>query len=315
MTESVRPALPAHIDRQRAARQRKLKRTLAAFTLLAPALVILLLFIYYPALYVLRLSFFEWDLISPDQVFVGLDNYARLFSAESDFWQSLWRTLEYSLIYIPLTLVLSLVLALGLNRIRTLQGLFQSLYFIPSVTSIAVLAVVWSLIFNPQIGPLNQILQSLGVPLAKLPKWLNDPDLAIPALAVMGAWQSMGFNTLLFIAGLRNIPGTFYEAARVDGASRWRIFWSITLPLLSPVLFFIVFMLMINSFRVFGVVAIMTRGRPLGSTNVLLYFIYQQGFRYFDAGLASAASWIVFMLVLAAAMLQTRLGERKVFYQ
>ncbi len=295
-------------------RQRKWRRTLTAFSLLAPALGILLMFTYYPALYVFRLSFFQWDLISPDQVFVGFDNYARLF-ASSEFWSSLWSTLQYGLIYIPLTLLLSLVLALGLNRIRFMQGFFQSLYFIPSVTSIAVLAVVWSLIFNPQIGPLNQILELLGVPRADLPQWLNDPKLAIPALAVMGAWQSMGFNTLLFIAGLRNIPLTYYEAARVDGAGRWRLFWSITMPLLSPVLFFVLFMLMINSFRVFGVVAIMTRGRPLGSTNVLLYYIYQQGFRFFDAGLASAASWFVFMLVLGVAFLQTRLGERSVFYQ
>lgn len=305
----------AQRDHTRKVRERKIKRTLIAFGLLAPALAILLLFTYYPALYVFRLSFFEWDLISPDQIYVGWDNYVRLFEAGSDFWPSLWRTLEYGAIYIPLTLVLSLALALALNRIRHLRGFFQSLYFIPSVTSIAVLSVVWSLIFNPQIGPLNHALAALGVPPADLPQWLNDPRLAIPALAVMGAWQSMGFNTLLFIAGLRNIPKTYYEAAAVDGAPRLRIFRSITLPLLSPVLYFVFFMLMINSFRVFGVVAIMTRGRPLGSTNVLLYYIYQQGFRYFDAGLASAASWVAFMLILAVAFLQTRLGERSVFYQ
>ncbi|MBN1263978.1 MAG: sugar ABC transporter permease [Anaerolineales bacterium] len=315
MTESQQTQKLTLSDRMKKARQRKLQRTLVAYSLLAPALAILLLFTYYPALYVFRLSFFDWDLISANQVFVGLENYIRLFGASSEFWSSLWRTLEYGLIYIPLTLILSLALALGLNRIRYLQGFFQSLYFIPSVTSIAVLAVVWSLIFNPQIGPLNEGLAALGVAAADLPQWLNDPKLAIPALAVMGSWQSLGFNTLLLIAGLRNIPRAYYEAAEVDGAGRMRIFRSITLPLLSPVLFFVLFMLMINSFRVFGVVAIMTRGRPLGSTNVLLYFIYQQGFRYFDAGLASAASWVVFMLVLAVALIQTRISERKVFYQ
>jgi len=315
MTINCQTNRPPIQDHSRNIQRRKIQRTIAAFTLLAPALIILVMFTYYPAMYVLRLSFVEWDLISPDQIFVGLENYIRLFSAGSGFWDSLWRTLEYGLIYIPLTLVLSLALALGLNRIRFLQGFFQSLYFIPSVTSIAVLSVVWSLIFNPQIGPLNELLSALGVAVADLPQWLNDPKLAIPALAVMGAWQSMGFNTLLLIAGLRNIPQTYYEAAEVDGAGKLRIFQAITLPLLSPVLFFVLFMLMINSFRVFGVVAIMTRGRPLGSTNVLLYFIYQQGFRYFDAGLASAASWIVFMLVLAVALFQTRIGERKVFYQ
>lgn len=296
-------------------RRKKMRRTLAAFGLLSPALLIMLVFTYYPAAYVVRLSFFEWDLISPVQTFVGLDNFARLFAAGSDFWPSLWRTVEYGLIYIPLSLILGLGLAMALNRIRFLQGLFQSLYFIPSVTSIAVLSVVWSLIYNPQIGPLNNALQTIGVAKSALPQWLNDPDLAIPALAIIGTWQSLGFITLLFIAGLRNIPRSYYDAAEVDGAGRIHLFRSITLPLLSPILFFIIFVLLINSFRVFGVVAIMTRGRPLGSTNVLLYLIYQLGFRYFDAGLASAASLVVFVLILAVVLLQTRLGEQRVFYQ
>lgn len=315
MSAAFLPSSAQQHEHARNVRRRKWKRTLLSFGLLSPALLIMLSFTYYPAMYVLRLSFFEWDLISPTQQFVGWENYRRLFEAGSEFWPSLWRTLEYGAIYIPLTLLVSLLLALALNRIKFFRGLFQSLYFIPSVTSIAVISVVWSLIYNPQIGPLNQILEAMGVPFADLPQWLNDPSLAIPALAIMGAWQSMGFNTLLLIAGLRNIPSTYYEAAAVDGATRWKSFWSITLPMLSPVLYFVFFMLMINSFRVFGVVAIMTRGRPLGSTNVLLYFIYQQGFRYFDAGLASAASWLVFMIILAVAMLQTRLGERSVFYQ
>jgi len=214
-----------------------------------------------------------------------------------------------------MSIVLGLVLALALTRVRFLRGFFQSLYFLPSVTSIAVLSVVWSLIYNPQIGPLNKVLLAVGVPAANLPTWLNDPALAIPALAMMGVWQSMGFVTLLFIAGLKNIPGMYYDAASVDGAGRWDTFWQITFPLLSPVMFFVIFMLLINSFRVFGAVAIMTRGRPLGSTNVLLYFIYQQAFRFFDAGFASAASWVVFMIILGIVMLQTKFGERSVFYQ
>lgn len=294
---------------------RKLQKTLTAYVLLAPALVIMLIFIYYPSLYVFKLSFYKWNLIDPTQEFVALENFQRLFASGSEFWPSLLRTLEYGAIYLPLSVVLGLFLALSLTRVRFLQGFFQSLYFLPSVTSIAVLSVVWSLIYNPQIGPLNKALSMIGVPAASLPKWLNDPDLAIPALAIMGVWQTLGFVTLLFIAGLTNIPTVYYDAAYVDGAGRWSAFWRITLPLLSPVLYFIIFMLLINSFRVFGAVAIMTRGRPLGSTNVLLYFIYQQAFRFFDAGLASAASWAVFMIILAFVMLQTKLGERAVFYQ
>lgn len=294
---------------------RRARNTATAYLLLAPALVVMLVFVYYPSVYVFQLSFYDWNLISPSRAFVGLANFQRLFATTSEFWPSFMRTLEYGAIYIPLSLVLGLLLALMLTRIRVLQGFFQSLYFLPSVTSIAVLSVVWSLIYNPQIGPLNQALSLLGVPRGSLPQWLNDPDLAIPALAAMGTWQTLGFVTLLFIAGLKNIPVVYYDAASVDGANRWATFRRITLPMLSPVLYFIIFMLLINSFRVFGAVAIMTRGRPLGSTNVLLYFIYQQAFRFFDAGLASAASVSVFMIILAFVLLQTKLGERTVFYQ
>jgi len=309
---SASGAVPQNVQ---SARRRKLRTTFIAYALLAPALIIALVFTYYPALYVIRLGFFKWDLISPTQEFVGLANFQRLFALDSEFWSSLLRTLEYGAIYIPLSIVVGLGLAVALTRVKFLRGFFQSLYFVPSVTSIAVVSIVWSLIYNPQIGPLNRALTLLGVPAASLPQWLNDPDLAIPALAVMGVWQSMGFVTLLFIAGLRNIPTIYYDAAAVDGAKGWDVFWRITFPLLSPVFFFVIFMLLINSFRVFGAVAIMTRGRPLGSTNVLLYMIYENAFRFFDAGLASAASLVVFVIILIFVILQTKLGERSVFYQ
>ncbi len=295
--------------------KKKRKRTLQAFLLVGPALVIALIFVYYPAAYILRLSFFEWDLISPQQTYVGLDNYKTVLEPGSDFWESLVITLKYGIMYIAFSLTIGMLLALALDRIKFLNNFFQSLFFVPSVTSISVVAVVWSLIFNPQIGPLNNILTGLGVSSASLPQWFNDPNLALPALAVIGSWQSLGFITLLLLAGLRNIPMSYYEAAAVDGANRWKSFWKITLPLLSPVLFFVVFMLIINSFQVFGAVSIMTQGRPLGSTNVVLYYIYQQGFRFFNAGIASTASWIVFMVLLAIYMLQSKLGERNVFYQ
>ena len=295
--------------------KKKWKRTLQAFLLVGPALVIALVFVYYPAAYILRLSFFEWDLISPQQTYVGLDNYKTVLEPGSDFWESLLITLKYGIMYIAFSLTVGMLLALALDRIKFLNNFFQSLFFVPSVTSISVVAVVWSLIFNPQIGPLNKILTGLGVSSVSLPQWFNDPNLALPALAVIGSWQSLGFITLLLLAGLRNIPTTYYEAAAVDGANKWKSFWKITLPLLSPVLFFVIFMLIINSFQVFGAVSIMTQGRPLGSTNVVLYYIYQQGFRFFNAGIASTASWIVFMVLLAIYMLQSKLGERNVFYQ
>jgi multiple sugar transport system permease protein len=295
--------------------QKKLKRTLVAYLLLAPALIIALLFIYYPSAFVIKLSFYDWDLISPTKTFVGLGNFGRLLAPGSDFWQSLIRTLEYSAIYIPMSLVCGLVLALGLTKITAQKGFFQSIYFIPSITSISVVSIVWSYLFNPQIGPINQFLGKIGLAQTLIPQWLNDPNLALPVLAVIGVWQSMGFITLLFIGGLNNIPSTLHEAAQVDGASSWKAFWKVTLPLLSPVTYFLLFMLMIDSFRVFGIVAIMTQGKPIGTTNVLLYFVYRNAFQYFDAGKASAASWIIFMIIMIFVLLQRKLGERNVFYQ
>lgn len=294
---------------------KKLRQTVIAFIILSPALAIALVFVYYPSLYALRLSFFDWDMISPDQTYVGLDNFARIFAKSSDFWKSLLRTLEYTVIYIPLSMTSGLVLARVLSGIKKFKGLFQSIYFIPSITSISVIAIVWSYIYNPQIGPLQHLLTRLGMAREMIPQWLNDPKFALPCLAVTGAWQSLGFVTLLFVAGMNNIPRSYNEAAEVDGASKWTIFWQITMPMLSPVTYFVVFMLVIDSFRVFGIVSIMTQGRPVGSTNVLLYYVYQNAFRFFDAGTASASSLIIFLFILAFMLLQQKLGEKSVFYQ
>lgn len=294
---------------------KKIKRTLIAFLILSPALAIAIIFIYYPSLYVFRLSFFDWDMISPTQTFVGFGNFVRIFNKESDFWNSLYRTIQYCAIYIPLSMICGLVLANAITGIKRFKGLFQSIYFIPSITSISVVSIVWSFIYNPQIGPLQQLLRNIGIQESMLPQWLNDPQLALPALAVTGAWQSLGFVTLLFVAGLNNISKSYQEAASVDGATRWTIFWKITLPLLSPVTYFVIFMLLIDSFRVFGIVAIMTQGRPLGSTNVLLYHVYQNAFQYFDAGTASASSWVIFIIILSFMLLQKKFGEKSVFYQ
>ena len=311
-----KPALsnPA-FDFNNAIVKRKWKRTWQALLFISPALVIAFFFVYYPAAYTLRLSFYEWDLISPTQQFVGVSNYVEILAWGSQFWQSLGITLQYGMIYTLLSLCGGMLLAVALERTKFLNNFFQSMYFIPSITSISVVSVVWSLIFNPQIGPINSILKSAGMASASLPQWLNDPNLAIIVLAIIGAWQSLGYTTLLILGGLRNIPSSYYEAAAVDGADSWDCFRHITLPLLSPILFFVLFMLMINSFQVFGVVSIMTQGRPLGSTNVVLYYIYQEGFRFFDAGVASAASWILFMIIFIVFLFQRKFGESRVFYQ
>jgi multiple sugar transport system permease protein len=295
--------------------RRTLRSTATALLLLSPAIVIAGVFVYYPAISVVDLSLRSWDLISPTRPFVGTANYRALFASESPFWGSLVRTLQYGLIYGPLCFAAALAVALATEQQRRQRKLVRTLVFVPSVTSIAVIAVVWSLLYNPQIGPINGALRALGVPEARLPAWLNAPASAIPALAIMGAWQSLGLVTVLFSTGLAGIPRTYYDVAAVDGASAWTVTRHVTLPLLSPVLLFAVFILLVNAFRVFDAVAIMTKGRPLDSTNVLLYMIYRHGFQYFDAGFAAAGSVVVFVLVMAVALAQISLGERFVFYR
>ncbi len=293
----------------------KKKQTLHALLLILPAIAVVLMFTYAPSIYVFFLSFKDWDMISPVKTNVGIQNYIRLFSKASGFWNSFARTLLYTVIFIPCTLFLSLFVATRIVRLDKNRGLFQSLFFIPSVTSISVISLVWSYLFNPQIGPINAILSKLGVSQSIMPQWLNSTRIALPTIAIIGIWQNLGFMTLLFISGLQNIPKTYYEAAEIDGAPRSAIFRRITWPLLSPVTYYVLFMLIINSFKMFDIISIMTKGKPQGSTNVLLYFVYQQGFQFFDAGLASAASWIIFVVLLGLFFLQQKLGEKNVHYQ
>lgn len=293
----------------------KKRQTPQALLLLLPAVAVALIFIYLPSIYVFFLSFKDWDLISPTKVGVGFKNYLRLFDPASGFFNSFSRTLLYTMLFIPGTLILSLFIAVKIVRLEKNRGIFQTLFFFPSVTSISVVSLVWSYLFNPQIGPINAILTSLGVPANQLPQWLNSITLALPSIAVIGIWQNVGFMSLLFISGLQNIPLTYYEAAQIDGAKRSTIFRRITWPLLTPVTYYVLFMLMINSFKMFDIISILTKGRPQGSTNVLLYYVYQNAFQFFDAGLAAAASWLIFLSLLGFFFLQQKLGEKSVIYQ
>lgn len=292
----------------------KKMQTKRALALIMPALIVALLFIYVPSVYVFFLSFKDWDMISPVKTDVGFANYIRLFSKESGFAYSLSRTLLYTAIFIPVTLGLSLFVANKLVKLKKNRGFYQALFFIPSVTSISVISLVWSYLFNPQIGPINAFLLKIGIPLDALPQWLNSSKLALTTLAIIGVWQNLGFMTLLLVAGLQNIPRTNYEAAEIDGASRRTVFWKITIPLLSPVLYYVLFMLIINSFKMFDIVSIMTKGKPQNSTNVLLYYVYQRSFQFWDAGLGAAASWIIFLILLVIFLLQQRFGEKNVHY-
>jgi multiple sugar transport system permease protein len=276
---------------------------------LLPSLLGLTIFTLVPIVSSLGLTMFDWDLLTPPK-FIGLDNFNNLFH-DSSFWDALFHTLGFIVGYIPLVMVTGLGIALLLNR--TLKGVavFRTAFFIPVVSAWVAIALIWQWIFNPQYGLLNYLLGLIGI---HGPAWLFDPQWAMPAIILTSVWKDTGFVMVIFLAGLQNIPGEYYEASLMDGANGWQQFRSITLPLLSPTTFFALIISLINSFQVFDQVWIMTAGGPAGATTVLVEQIVKNAFSYSKMGYASAISWVLFVLVFAVTLFQTRMQRRWVSY-
>lgn len=289
----------------------KAKKLLWPVGLLLPALVIYGVFFIFPFLFTCYLSFMQWDLISPDMQAVGWQNYQKLF-ADKVFWISLANTAVYVVVTVPVSMLLGLGLAVLVEGAGRYRELYRFLLFIPVVASLAVTSFVWMLLMNPTNGLLNGLLAYLGI---AGPNWLNDPWWALPSLMLIGVWKALGYNMVLYIAGLKSIDKRLYEAAELDGAGRWKRFTAITLPLLSPVHFFVLIVSIIHSFQLFTTVHIMTHGAPNNATNVLVYEVWQEAFQFFDIGKASALSMVMFLLVLVVTVWQIRLSESKVHYQ
>lgn len=296
-------------------KKRPLRRSFAKhswpFLFLSPALLVYGSFFIFPFIFSLYLSFMQWNLVSPNKEFVGIDNYIALVK-DPVFWISLKNTVIYVLGTVPLSMILGLVMAILVEAAGRLREVYRFLFFIPVVTSIAVVSIVWTLLFSPNNGLIGNILKTVGV---QGPNWLNDPNWAMWALIIVGVWKAMGYNMVLYIAGLKSIDRQLYEAAQIDGAGKWMQFRSITLPMLSPVTFFVMIVSIINSFQVFATIHIMTRGGPNNATNVLVYEVWQEAFQFFDIGKASALSMVLFLLVLAITIVQIRMTESKVHYQ
>lgn len=276
---------------------------------LLPSLLGLTIFTLVPIVSSLGLTLFDWDLLTPPK-FVGLDNFNNLFH-DATFWDSLVHTLGFIVGYIPLVMVTGLGIALLLNRALKGVAIFRTAFFIPVVSAWVAIALIWQWIFNPQFGLLNYLLGLIGV---HGPAWLFDPQWAMPAIILTSVWKDTGFVMVMFLAGLQNIPGEYYEASLVDGANGWEQFRSITLPLLSPTTFFALIISLINSFQVFDQVWIMTAGGPAGATTVLVEQIVKNAFSYSKMGYASAISWVLFVLVFAVTLFQTRVQKRWVSY-
>lgn len=285
------------------------QEALWGYAMAAPLLVGFGVFFYLALVASLLIGFTEWDVLTPPR-WVGLGNYARLFR-DPLFYKALWNTMRYTLMSVPVGQVISLTLALALNTRLRFRNLYRLAFFLPLLTMPVAIAVVWKWIYNPDFGLLSQLLRPLGFPRVA---WLGEARWAMPALVVIALWRQSGYGMVIFLAGLQNIPRTYYEAAQVDGANRWQQFWYITLPLLTPTLFFSLVTALIDSFQVFDLVFVMTRGGPLNSTRTLVYNIYEDAFRYFHMGYATATSWVLFLIILAVTIIQWRAQRRWVHY-
>jgi multiple sugar transport system permease protein len=277
---------------------------------IAPSLIPMLAFTVGPMLASLGISFTNWSLLAPAH-WVGLDNYRTLWS-DAEFRSALGHTLVFIAGYLPLVLASGLGVALALNqRIRGL-ALFRTIYFLPVVTSWVVVALIWKWLLNPQTGVVDYLLGLVGI---QGPGWWVDPHWAMPSIILASAWKDIGFVMIILLAGLQAIPDDYYEAASLDGAGRFALFRYITLPLLSPALFFVVVISLINNFQVFDQVWVMTQGGPAGSTSVVMERIVKNAFSFGKMGYASAMSWVLFAIILTITLAQFRLQRRWVNYE
>jgi multiple sugar transport system permease protein len=315
--------------------RRNLRNLLRGLIYIAPAAAVIIVFRVLPIVAAFGVSFF-YVMMGKIVGLAGLAQYQMLL-ADSEFWNSLLNTTYFVIGTVPVSLFLSLLIAILLNQKIRALGLYRTVYFLPVVTSMVAVAIVWKWIYHPRLGLLNSFLETLGAdplmwleepagifqlmarPLGiTLPRWLAGPSLALVAITITNLWRGIGYNVVIFLAGLQNIPNEYYEAARIDGAGRTQTFWKITWPLISPTTFYVVIMTTIVSFQVFTLVYLMTGspvGGPLGTTKVLVYYIFEKGFESGgDMGYASCVALVLFVIVLALTLIQRRLIERRVHY-
>lgn len=279
------------------------------YLFVAPQIVGLLVFVVGPVAASLLMGFLDINMVTMDYRWVGLGNYEALL-ADRTFRMAVVNTLYFTAVSVPLNIVISLLVALALSQGVRFENGYRALYFMPTVTSSVVIAVVWGWLLNPEFGLVNQVLSLLGI---HGPGWIGSMEWAMPSVILVAVWHGVGYNMVIFLAGLKNISRELYEAAKVDGASALQRFRFVTVPMVSPTTFFILIMAVIGSFQVFNIVFMMTRGGPADSTQVLLLRMYQVGFQFLKLGQAAAISWILFALILAATLLQFR-GSRWVHY-
>ena len=306
MTTAVDAAAPATM-----APLRRRRRGSVAWWFVAPALAIIGVFFFLPVLAALAMSVTDFDIYAladwRNLRFVGLDNYLRLVETPL-FWRALGNTLYFVGVGVPLSIAASLGAALLLNsRLTRFRGFFRTALFAPVVTTLVAVAVIWRYLFNTRYGFLNYALGGLGI---RPIDWLGDPHWAMPAIILFAVWKSFGYNMVILLAGLQGIPQELYEAARIDGATAPRQFRYITLPMLAPILAMVGILTIAGYFQLFAEPYVMTQGGPLQSTVSVLYFMYEEGFKWWNLGSASAVAFVLFLIIFAVTIVQLRLSWR-----
>ncbi|MDO1582484.1 carbohydrate ABC transporter permease [Rhizobium oryzicola] len=286
-------------------------RKLTPYLFVAPLMIFIAVFTYIPILTSLNLSVRQWNFLTPDMPFVGLRNYEELL-ASAEFWNSLRVTVVFAVLSVPLRLGAALLIASRLLRETVSSRLLRGAFFLPSVTSIVSIAVVFSWVFATDYGMVNWILHLVGL---GRPQWLQDPYLALWVLIVVNTWRQLGYDIVIYIAGLQAIPQELYDAAAVDGGKRFDVFRRVTIPLVMPTTYFLLVISVIEAFQVFTIVNVMTKGGPAGATDMLVNLLYEIGFGLFDIGRGSALAVILFVLLVGLALLKSRIIGSKVHYE
>ena len=287
----------------------------AAYFFLAPAVIAIFIFFFIPVIAAFVMSFTDFDIYALGNFntirFIGFNNYSKLFE-DPLFWQSLQNTIYYVVLATPLAIAVSLGAAILLNsKLIKYKGFFRLSYFIPYITTLVAVAIVWRFIYHPKFGILNYFLGLFGVdPI----DWLGDPNLAMPAIVIMSVWKTFGYNMIIFIAGLQNIPEDLYEAASLEGANEWQKFKTVTIPMLAPTTLFVSIITIVGYFQLFAEPYIMTQGGPLNKTLSIVQYMYQQGFRWWNMGYSASISFVLFFIILVVPGLTSYIMDIKQFF-
>jgi multiple sugar transport system permease protein len=291
---------------------KSVREHLVAYSFIAPNFIGFAIFTLVPMAFALVLAFVEWDGSNP-MAFIGADNFVRLFE-DTVFHKALWNTIVYTVGVVPLTMVCALALAILLNQKIFGRNFMRTVFFFPYVASLVAVAAVWNFIFSPTLGPVNNLLHAItGIPLEQLPRWAADKNWAMVTVVLFTVWKNMGYYMVIYLAGLQGVNPELHEAAQLDGANAWQRFRNVTIPQIAPTTFFVLMILIINSFKVYDIFINLFAGADNqlnDSTRVLVYQIYNTAFRSLDYGYASAISIVLFLLVLGITILQFR-GEKK----